>query len=58
MSHPIPDPCPPSTALARINAVRVAIFNAPERYSTTTLVAIRTAALELARAIDRVVSSR
>jgi hypothetical protein len=58
MDHPLPDPNPPSTAIARINSVARAVADRPETFTTTQLARLRGAALELARACDAAVCAR
>jgi hypothetical protein len=58
MSHPLPDPNPPATAIARINSVARAVADRPETFTTTQLAQLRTAAFELARVCDRAVCAR
>ncbi len=58
MSHPIPDPNPPATAVARINSVARAVADRPEKFTTTQLAQLRAASLELARVCDKAVCAR
>jgi hypothetical protein len=58
MENALPDPNPPSTAIARINSVARAVADRPETFTTTQLARLRGAALELARVCDKEVCAR
>lgn len=52
MSHPIPDPNPPAVLLNRLHRTTAAVQDHPETYNSTTLAALRGAAMELAKITD------
>lgn len=58
MSHPLPDPNPPASGIARINSLTVAVQDRPESFDSRTLATMRTAAMELVSATDRELNAR